>query len=233
MQRLDKFLSAAGVGSRKEIKALVRSGAVQVNAAVVREPERKIDPQKEQITVRGKSIEPERIMVVLLHKPAGVVTATSDSREETVMPLLPPWALRQGVKPVGRLDKETEGLLLFTNDGALAHRLISPQYAVKKVYYVQHEGAAGPEDVAAFAQGITLRDGDICRPAELIPLGPGESRVVVTEGKYHQVRRMMASRGLPVNYLRREQEGSLCLGSLPVGQCRELTEEEIAALMSD
>jgi 16S rRNA pseudouridine516 synthase len=146
------------------------------------------------------------------------------------MELLPPEIRVQDVKPVGRLDKATEGLLLFTNDGDLLHRLISPKKEVPKIYYARHEGAATAEDVAAFAAGLTLGDGTVCLPAKLEPLGAGESLVTVCEGKYHQVRRMMASRGMPVIYLERRQEGTLTLGDLPRGQIRELTEAEIKEL---
>ena len=169
-------------------------------------------------------------MVGLLYKPAGYVSSTEDPRDRTVMELLPAAWLRQKVAPVGRLDKETEGLLLFTNDGDLAHRLISPKHGVEKCYYARHAGTATPEDVAAFAEGLLLKDGTVCRPALLRPLGPGESEITVTEGKYHQVRRMMAARGMPVAYLRREREGRLTLDGLALGETRELTEEEIALL---
>ena len=146
------------------------------------------------------------------------------------MELLPPEYRNRDLKPVGRLDKQTEGLLLFTNDGDLLHRLISPKKEVPKVYYARHEGQAVPEDAEAFKNGLTLRDGTVCRPAVLEPLGPGESLVTVCEGKYHQVRRMMASRGMHVLYLERRQEGKLTLGNLPRGSVRLLTEEECAAL---
>ena len=146
------------------------------------------------------------------------------------MELLPPEYRHLDVKPVGRLDKETEGLLLFTNDGALLHRLISPKQEVPKVYYALHVGAASEEDVEAFARGLELRDGTKCLSARLEPLGPGESRITVREGKYHQVRRMMASRGMTVEYLQRQREGALELGNLALGESRELSEEEIAAL---
>jgi len=135
------------------------------------------------------------------------------------------------LKPVGRLDKETEGLLLFTNDGALLHRLISPKKEVPKVYYARHEGTAAQEDVDAFSQGLTLGDGTKCLPAVLEPLGAGESLVTVCEGKYHQVRRMLASRSMPVLYLERRKEGSLELGDLPRGKTRLLTEEEVERLI--
>jgi 16S rRNA pseudouridine516 synthase len=172
----------------------------------------------------------KRRVVILLNKPAGYVTATEDKTEQTVMELLDRQWLLQDVKPVGRLDKATEGLLLFTNDGDLLHRLISPGKEVPKVYYAQHEGQATQEDVEAFRQGLTLRDGTVCRSAVLEPLGAGESLITVCEGKYHQVRRMMASRGMHVTYLERRREGTLSLGDLPRGAVRELTPAEIAQL---
>ena len=170
-------------------------------------------------------------MVVMLNKPAGYITATEDPVEKTVMELLP--AQYRDLKPVGRLDKATEGLLLFTNDGDLLHKLISPKKEIPKVYYARHEGTASPEDVEAFRAGLTLRDGTVCRSAGLEPLGAGESLITVCEGKYHQVRRMMASRGMHVTYLERRKEGTLELGDLPRGQLRELTEEEILAHLID
>lgn len=230
MIRLDKLLSDAGLASRRELKGLLKTGLVQVNGKPVTDGALKLDPEKDRVTLRGEPVDPPRRVVLLLHKPAGYVSSTEDPRDRTVMELIPERYRRQGVTPVGRLDKDTEGLLLFTNDGALAHRLISPRYEVEKRYYARHEGEAGPEDVEAFARGLELRDGTRCRPAVLRPLGPGESEITVTEGKYHQVRRMMAARGLHVNYLRRDREGSLSLGALSPGELRELTEEEVAAL---
>ena len=230
MIRLDKFLSDAGLASRRELKDLLKAGAVTVNGKPVTDGAAKVDPEADRICFHGETVEGPRRVVLLLHKPAGFVTSTEDPRDRTVMELIPAAYLRHKVVPVGRLDKETEGLLLLTNDGELAHRLISPKHGVEKRYYARHAGTASPEDVAAFAAGLTLKDGSVCRPAVLRPLGPGESEIVVTEGKYHQVRRMMASRGLPVEYLRREQEGSLCLDGLALGAVRELTEEEIKAL---
>lgn len=146
------------------------------------------------------------------------------------MELLPAEYKFLDLKPVGRLDKQTEGLLLFTNDGDLLHRLISPKKEVPKVYYARHEGDVTPEDVKAFAQGLTLRDGTVCLPAVLERIGAGESRITVCEGKYHQVRRMMASRNMTVLYLERRQEGTLTLGDLPRGKVRPLTPEEIREL---
>lgn len=230
MERLDKFLSAADVASRRELKALLKTGAVTVNGTAVRDGSQKIDPDRDEIRFRGEPVTPHRRIILMLHKPAGYVTSTDDPRDPTVMELLPADLRRFDPVPVGRLDKQTEGLLLLTNDGDLAHRLISPKYEVEKEYYARHEGAASAQDVEAFRAGLTLKDGTVCKSAVLIPLGPGESRVIVTEGKYHQVRRMLASRGMPVTYLRRDREGSLTLYGLAPGQCRELTAEEASNL---
>ena len=230
MERLDKFLTDSGVGTRSQVKLLLKAGRVTVDGAVIRDNSLKIDPQRQTVCLDGAVLGGKRRVVVMLNKPAGFVTATEDAKERTVMELLPKELLAMDVKPVGRLDKATEGLLLFTNDGELLHRLISPKKEVPKVYYARHEGAADAEDVAAFAAGLELRDGTQCLPAKLEPLGPGESRITVCEGKYHQVRRMMAARGMHVNYLERQHEGALTLGDLPRGQVRELTELEIAYL---
>ena len=230
MERLDKFLCDSGAGTRSQVKLILKAGRVAVDGKVEKDNSKKIDPEKQVITLDGCVLGGRRRTVVMLNKPAGFVTATEDPVEKTVMELLPPEMKHLDLKPVGRLDKATEGLLLFTNDGDLLHRLISPKKEVPKIYYAKHEGTATHEDVAAFAQGLTLRDGTECLPAKLEPLGAGESLVTVCEGKYHQVRRMMASRNMTVLYLERRQEGSLTLGDLPRGSVRELTEEEIASL---
>ena len=230
MERLDKFLCDSGAGTRSQVKAMVKSGRVWVDGVPERDSSRKIDPAVQTVTLDGVPLRGSRRIVGMLNKPAGFVTATEDASQRTVMELLPGELVRQGVKPVGRLDKDTEGLLLFTNDGDLLHRLISPKKEVTKVYYARHEGTAGAEDAEAFRAGLTLRDGTVCLPAKLEPLGAGESRITVCEGKYHQVRRMMASRGMTVTYLERQREGALGLGDLPRGQFRELTEAEILAL---
>lgn len=230
MERLDKFLSDSGAGTRSQVKAILRAGRVSVDGKPEKDGSRKIDPAAQQVCMDGEVLGGKRRTVVMLNKPAGYVTATEDPVERTVMELLPEGLRHLDLKPVGRLDKATEGLLLFTNDGDLLHRLISPKKEVPKVYYARHEGQATDEDVEAFREGLTLRDGTGCLGAVLQPLGPGESLVTVCEGKYHQVRRMMASRGMHVEYLERRQEGGLCLGDLPRGGLRELTETEIAGL---
>ena len=230
MQRLDKFLCDCGVGTRSQVKAILKAGRVRVDGAAIKDGSAKVSPETQQITLDGEALSQTGRIVLMLNKPAGFVTATEDPVERTVMELLPPELKNAGLNPVGRLDKQTEGLLLFTNDGDLLPRLISPNKEVPKVYYAKHEGTATAEDVELFRQGLTLRDGTICRSAQLQPLGEGESLVTVCEGKYHQVRRMMASRGMTVLYLERRQEGSLLLGDLPRGESRLLTEEEVAAL---
>ena len=232
MERLDKFLCDCGIGTRSQVKNMIKSGVVTVDGIPERDNGRKIDPQSQTVAVSGETLTQRGRVVVMLNKPAGYVTATEDRTEKTVMELLPEAYRHLELKPVGRLDKATEGLLLFTNDGDLLHRLISPKKEVPKRYYARHEGTAGEEDVKAFAQGLTLGDGTLCLPAALEPIGERESFVTVCEGKYHQVRRMLASRGMPVTYLERRQEGKLTLGDLPRGQIRELTEDEIASLLN-
>ena len=228
MERLDKTLANAGAGTRSAVKALLKAGRIQVNGLVEKDGSRHIDPAKDTLTLDGEPIGRPARQVWMLNKPAGCVTATEDPGP-TVMDYLPP-SLRASLRPVGRLDKDTEGLLLFTDDGDLLHRLISPKKQVPKGYFARHEGDATEDDVAAFAAGLVLKDGTVCLSAKLEPLGHGESLVTVCEGKYHQVRRMLASRGHFVTYLERRSEGPLSLGDLPRGQARALTENEIQAL---
>lgn len=230
MERLDKFLCDSGVGTRSQVKAILKSGRVTVDGKPEKDPSKKVDIGTQTVCLDGEPLTGKRMLVVMLNKPAGFVTATEDASERTVMELLPQQWKHLDLKPVGRLDKATEGLLLFTNDGDLLHRLISPKKGVEKVYYARHEGQAGEADVAAFAAGLELRDGTVCLPAKLEPLGPGESRITLREGKYHQVRRMMASRNMTVLYLERQREGVLTLGDLPRGQTKELTQQEILRL---
>ena len=231
MQRLDRFLSEAGVASRRELRTIIRAGRVRVNDVPASAPEQKIDETSDRVTLDGEAVGPRGPVVLLLHKPTVYVTSTDDPRDRTVMELLPP-AYRRRVTPVGRLDKDTEGLLLFTDDGELAHRLISPRYRVPKVYYARHEGQGTEGDVEAFAGGLVLGDGTVCLPAKLEPLGPGESLVTICEGKYHQVRRMLASRGMPVTYLERRAEGQLTLDGVPRGHFRVLSQAERHLLSS-
>lgn len=233
MERLDKFLCDCGAGTRSAVKAILKSGAVTVDGVCVKDGAQKIDPETACVCLHGNPLGGKKRIVLMLNKPAGYVTATQDRQERTVMELLDEHYRRLDLKPIGRLDKETEGLLLFTNDGDLLHRLISPKKQIPKTYYARHEGTATEDDVRAFAEGLVLRDGLHCMSATLEPLGAGQSRITVCEGKYHQVRRMMASRGMTVTYLERIREGNLSLGALPRGQIRELTEAEIVELEAE
>ncbi len=230
MERLDKFLCDSGAGTRSQVKMMIKAGRVTVDGRAEKDAGAKVDPQRQTICLDGEPMTGAQRLVVMLNKPAGYITATEDKQDKTVMELLPVELRHMDLKPIGRLDKATEGLLLFTNDGDLLHRLISPKKEVPKVYYARHEGTATEEDIQAFTDGLTLGDGTVCLSAKLEPLGPGESRITVCEGKYHQVRRMMASRSMPVTYLERQEEGSLQLGDLPRGKTRVLTEDEVRML---
>ena len=228
MERLDKRLASTGRWSRKEARELIRAGRVQVQGQVCRSIDQKVE-EEALVAVDGTSIGAAGPVYLMLHKPAGVVSATEDREEKTVLDLLPDPYPAMGLFPVGRLDKDTEGLLLLTNDGALAHRLLAPKSHVDKVYYARLDHPLGPGDQAAFAKGITLEDGLVCMPAGLEILGDGrEVLVTLHEGKFHQIKRMVASRGAAVCYLKRLSMGALSLDpALGPGEYRPLTEEEV------
>lgn len=231
MERLDKLLAGTGKWSRREVKALVRQGLVRVDGRLAASAEDKLDPAAAIITVAGETISLCRFTYVMLHKPAGVLTATEDRKQPTVLDLLPPELRRIGLAPVGRLDKDTEGLLLLTNDGELAHRLLSPRYHVDKRYLARVDGELSAADTEAFARGMTLGDGLECLPAGLEVLPDRVCIVTLREGKFHQVKRMLAARGAPVLYLKRLSMGPLTLDdSLAAGAYRLLRAEEISAL---
>lgn len=234
MERLDKLIASTGKWSRREVKRLVREGRVLVDGAPARSAEEKLDPAAARISVDGEALELRAFVYLMLHKPAGVLSATEDGRGETVLDLLPEEYRKRGLFPVGRLDRDTEGLLLLTDDGALAHALLSPKKHVDKVYYARVAGELTPEDAAAFAAGMTLGDGLTCLPAELEILRAGEeSEALITlrEGKYHQIKRMCAARGKPVRYLKRLAMGPLRLDeTLAPGAWRALSAEEEKSL---
>lgn len=231
MERLDKLLPGTGKWSRREVKALVRQGLVRVDGRLAASAEDKLDPAAAIVTVAGETISLRRFTYVMLHKPAGVLTATEDRKQPTVLDLLPPELRRIGLAPVGRLDKDTEGLLLLTNDGELAHRLLSPRYHVDKRYLARVDGELSAADTEAFARGMTLGDGLECLPAGLEVLPDRVCIVTLREGKFHQVKRMLAARGAPVLYLKRLSMGPLTLDdSLAAGAYRLLRAEEISAL---
>ncbi len=233
MDRLDKVISATGKKSRKEVKLLVRQGRIMVDGVPAVAAEMKVDPETAEILLDGEKIRYEKYTYLMLHKPAGVLSAVEDSRQRTVLDLLPQELRRRDLSPVGRLDKDTEGLLLLTNDGALAHQLLRPKSHVDKVYYARVAGELEASDCEAFASGMTLGDGFTCMPAGLEILSPCEALVTLQEGKFHQVKRMLAARGKPVVYLKRLSMGSLRLDeTLTPGEYRPLTAEEVEGLRS-
>ena len=229
MDRLDKLVAQYSDYSRKDVRKLVKEKRIEVNGVPALSFDEKIG-EEDLVMLDGEPILRKRRILAVLNKPMGFVTSTEDPRDRTVMELVPKEWMKMGVYPVGRLDKDTEGLLIFTNDGALAHSLISPKNGIEKEYYVEHTGSVKKEDIAAFKAGMVLDD-ETLKPALLIPMDEGKSRVVVTEGKYHQVRRMMAIRGMDVTYLKRIRAGKLALGSLEVGKWKELEPGEEAELL--
>lgn len=234
-QRLDKLLASTGRWSRQEAKALARRGAILVDGVPAASACEKADPETARICVNGEPLKWRRFTWLMLNKPAGTLSATEDGRGPTVLDLLPPELRRLGLFPVGRLDKDTEGLLLLTNEGGLAHDLLSPRRHVDKVYYARVRGLLTEDDRAAFAAGMVLGDGLACRAAglEILSASEEESEALVTlrEGKFHQVKRMLAARGAPVAYLERVRMGNLTLDrALRRGEFRFLTDEELESL---
>lgn len=228
--RLDKFLAEMGVGTRSQVKEMVRKGKIRVNGETEKRPERKILPQADRVEADGRPVAYAAMEYYMLNKPQGVVSATEDGRYPTVTSLVDS-ALRRDLFPVGRLDLDTEGLLLITNDGGLAHSLLSPKRHVDKVYYARIQGLLPEDAVRRVQEGLILEDGTRTLPARLEILGENEILLTIREGKFHQVKRMAEALGARVSYLKRLSMGPLKLdpGLLP-GQYRPLTEEELEAL---
>ena len=232
MMRLDKYLAEMGIGTRQEVKKQIRQGKVTVNGTVVKAADMKIDENGDEVAVGGRMISYVSYEYYMLNKPAGVISATEDRKDTTVIDLIRD-KKRKDLFPVGRLDKDTEGLLLITNDGDLAHRLLAPKKHVDKVYYAKIDGTVTEEDVKMFAEGIDIGtdEEELTRPAKLEIIKSGEEseiRLTIHEGKFHQVKRMFLSVGKEVTYLKRERMGTLCLDeNLKPGEYRLLTEEEI------
>ena len=236
MLRLDKYLADLCVGTRQEVKQKIRKGMVMIDGEVIKSPERKVDPEKNNISVNGQQISYVTYEYYMLNKPAGVVSATEDKHEKTVIDCIES-KKRKDLFPVGRLDKDTEGLLLITNDGALAHRLLSPKKHVDKVYYAKIDGHVTQETKENFASGVnigTVEQEEMTMPAVLEIINAGEEsevRLTIQEGKFHQVKRMFESQGMKVTYLKRESMGSLKLDkTLKIGEYRPLTEKELELL---
>lgn len=237
MERLDKVIANLGFGSRKEVKSFAKKGLIEVDGVVVKDSSMNIDPETAVIKVNGEVINYRKFIYLIMNKPDGVISATFDNKEETVIDLLEIDHQVFNPFPVGRLDKDTVGLLLLTNDGELNHRLISPKWHVDKVYYAKIDKEVTEKDVEAFKKGITLDDGYVCKEAKLEILSADENgseiKVTIQEGKYHQVKRMFEAVDKKVMYLQRIEFGGLKLDDeLEEGEYRELTEEELAILRS-
>ena len=231
MMRLDKFLCETGFGTRSQVKELLKKGQVTVNGVSAKKPEQKIDEHKDQITCQGKIASYEKYVYYMLHKPAGVVSATEDKREKTVLDLLKSEDRRDGIFPVGRLDKDTEGFLLLTDDGDLAHRLLSPRKHVDKTYYAKIAGSVTEAHIERFREGLDIGDEKKTLPAmlEILASEPeiSEIRITIHEGRFHQVKRMFEAVGCKVTYLKRLSMGAVALdGTLAPGDYRPLNEKE-------
>lgn len=235
MIRLDKFLSEMGVGTRSEVKAYLKKGQVTLNGEIVKKPEVKIDENNDKVCYLGQVLSYEAVQYFLLNKPAGCVTATRDHLSDTVMSFLPE-NRRDDLFPVGRLDKDTEGLLLITNDGQLAHELLSPRKHVDKTYFAVIDGEVREEHKQLFQDGLNIGDEDLTLPAKLNILKSGETseiELTIHEGRFHQVKRMFEAIGTKVTYLKRISMGPLTLGNLQPGEVRVLTDEELDALRKE
>lgn len=232
--RLDKLLCDLGLGSRREVRDWIRAGRAAVDGESIRSPEYKLDPEIHSVTLDGKPLRYQSYHYFMMDKPEGVITATEDPEQKTVLDLLPPDLRRLGLFPVGRLDKDTSGLLILTDDGDFSHRVTSPKNGVWKTYLAEVDGIPDAEDVTAFEEGLVLGDGTRCLPAGLT-CGQGNTcTVTVQEGKYHQVKRMLASRGKPVKNLRRLSIGALELDEgLGPGGFRELDQKELCTVFLD
>ena len=232
--RLDKLLSHMGLGSRKDVRTFMKQGLVTVNGQTIKKPEYPIDPTIDRITCCGKNVFYEPFTYLMMNKPAGYVSATEDAHDPTVMTLLPDPYAHMELFIAGRLDKDTEGFLLITNDGAFAHNILAPQKHVPKTYYAQIDAPLDNRAIQAFAHGLTLSDGTTCRPAKLHILkagNPSEITLTITEGKFHQIKRMFETLGNNVLYLKRTHIGRLALDdTLAPGQIKKLTAADLALL---
>lgn len=227
MERLDKILVSQGIGSRKEVQKAIHSKRVRIDGVAITKPDYKIDPERCEITVDGQVLNVKQHVYIMLNKPAGYVSATEDNLNRTVLELVPKELYRKGLFPAGRLDKDTEGLMIITDDGEFAHRLMSPKHHVFKTYYAELDKTPTQDDINCFESGMVLEDGTALMPAKLAVLADKKARVVIGEGKFHQVKKMFAARGIKVLYLKREKIGGLELDSdLPKGSCRELSKSD-------
>lgn len=230
MMRIDKYLADCAIGTRSEVKKYIKAKQITVNGEVVAKPEQKIDENADVICFKGQQIAYEKYVYFLLHKPAGCVTAKQDNVHKTVMEYFPEEIRSKDISPVGRLDLDTEGLLLFTNDGPLTHHLLSPAHHIPKTYYAVLDKEVPVSAIEQFKEGVDIGDDKPTLPAELVILSEKEAELTIHEGRFHQVKRMFEAVGCTVTYLKRLSMGSLNLGDLEKGKYRKLTEEEVQTL---
>ena len=233
MIRLDKMLAHSGYGTRKQVKELIRNGYVMINGNVIKDDDYKVDTDNDEVVVSGMEVIYEQLIYIMLNKPDGYISATYDNHDPIVLDLIDGYENR-GLFPVGRLDKDSEGLLLITNDGLLAHKMLSPKYHVDKKYYIRFEGTVTNAKKEQFENGITIDGGYKCKNAKLDLISENEAYVVISEGKFHQVKRMMEKINCKVEYLKRVEFGPLTLDeSLELGHYRHLTEDEVKLLKAE
>lgn len=237
VMRLDKFFSSQELFSRKDVKALVKKGSVKINNTVAKSYEEKIDTEQDQIYLNNEPVEYKPYLYIMLNKPQGVVSATTSKTHQTVLGLIPQSLFRSDLFPAGRLDKDTEGFVLITNDGDFAHHILSPKNHIEKVYIAVLDGRITPEGIAQIEEGITLADGTVCQKAKLTLLEDSDTptvKVSICEGKYHQIKRMFGVLDLGVNYLKRIQMGHLELDpNLEVSECREILHKELQDILAN
>jgi len=232
LERLDKIISLQFNISRSVARKAVFSGRVTLGGQVVRDPSMRLNPEESDICYEGQAVEYKKYIYIVMNKPKGVLSASNDKRRETVVDLVPERLKRNNLFPVGRLDRDTTGLLIITDDGDFAHNAISPKKKVSKTYIAELDGAVTDDMIKLFAEGVTLADGTACASAKLERVGETEAKITITEGKYHQIKRMFGVVGLGVNNLRRVSFGGLQLPEdLDEGECRELTSEEFALII--
>ena len=233
MLRIDKYLADCGIGTRSEVKKYIKAKQITINGEVATKPEQKIDENKDIVCFKGQPISYEKYVYYLLHKPAGCVTAKQDNVHKTVMEYFPEEICTKDIAPVGRLDLDTEGLLLFTNDGPLTHHLLSPTHHIQKTYYAILDKEVPESAVELFKNGVDIGDNKLTLPAELVLLSANEAELTIHEGRFHQVKRMFEAVGCTVTYLKRLSMGSLMLGDLEKGEYRKLLEEEVEKLSKE
>ncbi len=231
MERLDKILTKQGIGSRKEVKKLIKAKSVMVNSEIIVKPETKLEPENCEIKINGQALNFQKHLYIMMNKPQGIVSATEDKDCKTVIDILPDEFKRKGLFPAGRLDKDTEGLIIITDDGDFAHKMLSPKKHIFKKYYAELDGEVTGDMVNRFSQGIVFKDGTKCQPAKLEILKKNSAYVEICEGKFHQVKKMFNVCGLNVTFLKRISIGNLILDSnLTIGSSRMLTKNEKSAI---